>query len=561
MTEKERKILTKIEQLEKNYWPQFLKQTFPGFSLDNASCINELDWKVVMFNQKNPALYVDTFTIHGLCQESPNISCLELIIQLALNGESFEEIEKPAMEVENLLRAADFTAAFKGFLTTLWHAKLPCFDTLGMSLEEDGERGILKSCSWKGESVPCSKIFTTFPTDQGMCCSFNMKAANEIFSNSQYSALVTQLQKEDLNISVDNGTLPSFYLTKQEPKTQSGRSMGLKLVLDAHTDIVESISISQDFEGFTGLITEPGNFPLANLRGFEVMPGHNNLVALSAVKIDADEDLRGLKPETRKCLFPDEIEHLKLFKSYKQSNCFLECALKYAQKENDTQGCTPWYFPFVDENFKLCDPYQTMIIRKAMQNVPDGECNYCLPDCIRTIYKHSVTTQPFRRCDERNWNLSDLCKIDTEVKKPQIWGRQFIEQFNRKNITIPASFVESSKRTIKKSYLLSNFFEDLPAEYDAYEKDIAVLTVFFDSTTVMKYKSQRRQSWLDYLSSVGGALGLCIGLSIITIIEIFWLCVRLAGLCNSKNRNPDQVVPFTGEDKRETIRSNKKLNI
>ena len=75
---------------------------------------------------------------------------------------------------------------------------------------------------------------------------------------------------------------------------------------------MESFSISRDFEGFTALITEPGNFPLANLRGFEVKPGHNNLVALSAVKIDADDDLKYLKPETRKCLFPDETTNLKL---------------------------------------------------------------------------------------------------------------------------------------------------------------------------------------------------------------------------------------------------------
>ena len=216
------------------------------------------------------------------------------------------------------------------------------------------------------------------------------------------------------------------------------------------------------------------------------------------------------------------------------------------------------WLTFVDNNFKLCDPYQTMIIRKAMQNVPDDECNYCLPDCIRTTYSQSVTTQPFRRCDERNLNLGDLCKIDSDVKKPQIWGRHIIEHFKKKNVTVPASLVESSKRTIKKSYVLSDFFEDLPAEYDAYEKDIAVLTVFFDSTTVMKYKSQRRQSWLDYLSSVGGALSLCIGLSIITIVEIFWLCVRLAGLYNSKNHNPDQVVPIIGQEKKETIGSNKR---
>jgi hypothetical protein len=34
-------------------------------------------------------------------------------------------------------------------------------------------------------------------------------------------------------------------------------------------------------------------------------------------------------------------------------------------------------------------------------------------------------------------------------------------------------------------------------------------------------------TWIDFLSQVGGLLGLCIGVSIITFIELFWLCLRL----------------------------------
>jgi len=106
--------------------------------------------------------------------------------------------------------------------------------------------------------------------------------------------------------------------------------------------------------------------------------------------------------------------------------------------------------------------------------------------------------------------------------------------------------LESSKRSIKESSVLSKFFEGLPNEYDAYEKDIAVLRVFFDSSTVMQFSSQPMQSWIDYFSAVGGALGLCIGLSIITVIEVIWLCLRLCGLC--KKKDPDQVKGFGDEE-------------
>lgn len=129
---------------------------------------------------------------------------------------------------------------------------------------------------------------------------------------------------------------------------------------------------------------------------------------------------------------------------------------------------------------------------------------------------------------------------------PEIWGRQVLEDYKRSQGSVPSyvSFIESSQRTIKNSYILSNFFRGLPKDYDAYERDIAVLEVFFDTSTVMKFQSQKSQSWLDYLSNVGGALGLCIGLSIITVVELVWLCLRIAGQCTSEPTDKDDVKPF-----------------
>ena len=229
---------------------------------------------------------------------------------------------------------------------------------------------------------------------------------------------VLEMQDRESKLQVENSTLPDWYIQRGEPTTQPGKNMGLQLILDAHSDVVESFSVSRDFEGFTGLITDPGSFPLTDMRGFEVRPGHNNMVAVSAVQIGADDDLRDLDPETRGCIFPDETDKIVLHKSYKQANCFLECTLIFAQarlkeEQNLTSGCTPWYFPFVDEGFKMCDPWQTVRINDIMENdVPSDTCNYCLPDCIRTIYSQSVSAQPFRRCDERNFQLTDLCNMN-----------------------------------------------------------------------------------------------------------------------------------------------------
>ena len=39
----------------------------------------------------------------------------------------------------------------------------------------NGEHSMLKKCFWKGRRLDCAAIFTVFPTDRGMCCTFNMK--------------------------------------------------------------------------------------------------------------------------------------------------------------------------------------------------------------------------------------------------------------------------------------------------------------------------------------------------------------------------------------------------
>jgi hypothetical protein len=46
--------------------------------------------------------------------------------------------------------------------------------------------------------------------------------------------------------------------------------MGLEVVLDAHYDTVEALSISHSFDGFTVLIADSSSFPLTNQKGLEI---------------------------------------------------------------------------------------------------------------------------------------------------------------------------------------------------------------------------------------------------------------------------------------------------
>ncbi len=168
-------------------------------------------------------------------------------------------------------------------------------------------------------------------------------------------------------------------------------------------------------------------------KGFPVIPGHINYISLTATSIDADEDIRKLDPSSRNCLFSDENQGLRLHKKYSQANCILECSLLYAQKSmaSNLTACTPWYLPFLDDNHRLCDPWEAEEFMSFFQSINhDTNCKYCLPDCKQTLYKHKTTTEPLRICDENNFGVSNLCRHDIISMSMNYWGSQVLEDLN-----------------------------------------------------------------------------------------------------------------------------------
>ena len=64
--------------------------------------------------------------------------------------------------------------------------------------------------------------------------------------------------------------------------------------------------------------------------------------------------------------------------------------------------------------------------------------------------------------------------------------------------------------------------------YDTYKKDIAMVKVYFKKAKGIQMVTQSTMSWTDYFSTVGGLLGLVLGMGIVSFIELFWLCLRIS---------------------------------
>jgi hypothetical protein len=440
-------------------------------------------------------------------------------------------------EVKEMIGRLDLIAAFPHIFSTLWYSSLPCFDIRNITIHRDGGSSVLKYCEWKGIAMSCSSIFTTFPTDRGMCCSFNMKAANDIFVENAYTTILKEMQAKDKIASSHSSSVPSWYVESNEPKTIPGKNKGLVLMLDANSNLLSTGSIDSDFRGFTVFVGTSGSFPLMSQEGIEVRPGYTNIITLTSSKIDANEDMKSLQPSVRNCYFPDENTNLRVHKEYSYLNCKLECSLSFTQDQvfqKYNRSCQPWYFPTFNDSITMCNPWESFDFFSILNNdIPDDWCSGCLPDCGKTTYEPTVNSLPFDRCDYSNLGVSRFCSFNQ--KRPLPMTEKFATQVQNEYL-LPTGTVfgpyyihrlESSMRDLGQSQYYDQLFKSTPRRYDSFDKDISMVKIIYQESTVVLIGSETRMTWIDYLATVGGLLGLVLGMGFISFVELVWLLLRI----------------------------------
>ena len=71
--------------------------------------------------------------------------------------------------------------------------------------------------------------------------------------------------------------------------------------------------------------------------------------------------------------------------------------------------------------------------------------------------------------------------------------------------------------------------------YNLLEYQILLISLVDRITVVIFFR-------IDFFSNIGGALGLCIGLCIITIGELIWVCLKLVPQCTANEAKLDKVL-------------------
>jgi len=459
---------------------------------------------------------------HSIANEE--LPLIDVFLNPDLKEERKELVELKWIQLKKYFSESKITKTYPNLFKLLWYSFLPCSQLFNIT-----NNPIMKKCMWDGKEVDCSSIFEITPTDMGVCCAFNQKS--NLKSGNVYTNLVGEMQKSDRDLQKKNNSnekTTSMKITQ----SRAGKSQGLSLILDSHSNEVSPGTVANDFNGFQIFIGTPTEFPAMRDRSIVIEPGYEHFVDMSGFSIVSDPDLKSVDPKKRKCLFDDEYA-LDFYKTYTQINCQFECEIKVASGIVD---CIPWYMP-QDGKSEVCDPWETLDFIKAFKtNVTAEDCEHCLPDCTTYSYSSTKASAPFRNCDSQNLNLSPFCDLETNTP-PFAWENKIRQLYDEGDLPEYVRNIHQGTAIRKRSPSKTLIDDEQP--YDAFKKDIAVVNIYFGQPKFSEYSRKVRLNWVDFLSRLGGLLGGNMGFSVMSALELFyWFIIRLGRTVSKDAKKP-----------------------
>ena len=234
---------------------------------------------------------------------------------------------------------------------------------------------------------------------------------------------------------------------------------------------------------------EPGTLPdTAHIRNTYslVDSGTVTTIKIKPTVIDETDDFNAMPIEKRNCQFTEN--------GYTEVNCIID---KISLKAQQACGCLPWY---IGKTKNQCDPIATFCFNKRVQNLAkDADfIGSCQPACKFIKYTaSSVTQKPIQgvipSLPDYGEKVENYFKKDRGSLLKQLYG------YNKYFMSI-----YMSERLNRVSFVNINF-------------DDPQVTVFTKDAKVTPY---------SMLGSIGGTLGIFLGISFVGLIDLFEVVVN-----------------------------------
>ncbi|XP_055915485.1 pickpocket protein 28 [Eupeodes corollae] len=331
---------------------------------------------------------------------------------------------------------------------------------------------MLAYCRFGSKPEECIKIFNPVLTDEGLCCTFNALDPHFLLKNYTETERFGKSTTDD-NIPIDwtpekgfSNNLPLKFFPRVAAGT--GSQMGLTVVLNASS--FEYYCSSSKSIGFKVLVHNPAEQPKISNFGFLVTAGRESRVSIEPQYQTAVSQVRGISTKIRQCLFSDE-GNLNFYRTYSRKNCQLECEAHIIYKRC---GCILYYLPKIDPDTKICGPKDNQCSKSVQSEIQSTSGNYscdsCLPACFELSYNPTVTS-------------TKMVDGDFETN------------------------------------------DDYPTELWTDMEDVTIIHVYYLSNVFRSTTKGEIFGFTEFLSNIGGLLGLFMGFSFFSVIEILYFIV------------------------------------
>ncbi|EDW17776.1 pickpocket protein 28 [Drosophila mojavensis] len=343
-------------------------------------------------------------------------------------------------------------------------------------------------CKWRNSPTKCKEIFHKVVTEDGVCYSFNALSPAEIYRAEgiipdiifrEENRLTTEWTVEDgYSLSANESTYPHRVLGP-------GAKAGLYLFMGG---------IEEDFDdmcrgpvqGFKILLHTPGEVAQTSRQYFRIPFDQEVLISIRPKIITTSDGLKHYEPHRRQCYFQRE-RRLRYFNTYSQTNCELECLANFTLSEC---GCVKFSMPH-NVNVPVCglgnltcynEAEDKLLVQEFNQSVAtkadnvrgQTDCN-CLPSCTSIAYEAEISQADF---DYKTVAKKDKSEEDDEAKRQGM--------------------------------------------------KMSRVSIFFKEAQFLTSRRSELYGTTDFLANCGGLLGLFMGVSTLSIVELVYFCtVRL----------------------------------
>ncbi|XP_050088417.1 pickpocket protein 28 [Anopheles aquasalis] len=339
---------------------------------------------------------------------------------------------------------------------------------------------MLKACRYAKQTEKCTEIFQSVLTDEGLCCTFNTLDAAHMFRVTGTVNIFPSDGAASTDAHSTNRFRPLLWTPEtgfeEEPTNATypraipgpGVSMGLAMVLDANVSDYYCSSTSST--GFKIIFHSPTETPKITDYAQYIPVGSENRIIITPKINDAARQIRKIAQATRQCVFASEA-NLSYYRVYSRNNCELECEAKLIL---ENCGCVLYFLPKLYEDTKICSR-------------ADARCYELIRNSIAFTSNTSVSCSCLPGCFEISY-VPDLTSAELHVG-----------QFG-----------------IRESML------DGVKDEQYAKENLALVYVFVKDTYYRSFTKGELVGFTDFLSNVGGLLGLFLGFSIISLIEVIY---------------------------------------